>query len=81
MLDNCKGYEFIKKHKGSDMCQFCFIIFLKLRTMIIKIDAYRTVGPLIFFYILLAQLLFSFLTLKFTECLYSLVEVKKMIET
>ena len=25
MIYNCKGYEVIKNHKGSDMCQFCFI--------------------------------------------------------
>ena len=34
ILDNCKGHEVIKINKGSDMCQFCFINVLKLKTMI-----------------------------------------------
>ena len=33
MLDKCKGHEVIEIYKGSDMCQFCFINVLKLKTM------------------------------------------------
>ena len=40
------------KHKESEMCQFCFINVLKLKTMINKNLQY--VSPLLFSYILLA---------------------------